>query len=172
MKTLACHLDERSAQLKREALGRIQVALAGAPPNSFYRLLQTTFGYKMGSALPPAEDISDDEDAVPSKKAVPSTSVGSVATAKRPMSRKPFTAMPSFDVDPKTSTASPEANKCNGIQTWQAFQEMVSYRIGDGIPALVVSWGRINIIVLSPDVILFLPRNSTQQLRMYTITST
>ena len=57
----------------------------------------------------------DGEEAIPSKKAVPSTSVGSVATAKRPMSRKPFTAMPSFDVDPKTSTASPEATNADRV---------------------------------------------------------
>ena len=116
MKILACHLDERSAQLKREALGRIQVALAGAPPNCFYRLLQTTFGYKTGSTSPPTEDLLDGEDTVCSKKAVPSTSVGSVAMAKHPMSRKPFTAMPSFDVDPKTSTASPEATNATGFK--------------------------------------------------------
>ena len=36
MLTLSSYLEERAAKVRREALGRIQVALAGAPPNSFY----------------------------------------------------------------------------------------------------------------------------------------
>ena len=38
--------------------------------------------------------------------------------------------------------------------------------------SLVVSLGRINIIVPSMDVIILLHRNSTQQLLMYAVTST
>ena len=46
MLTLASYLEERAAKLKREALGRCQVAFAGSPPNCFNQLLVTFFGYK------------------------------------------------------------------------------------------------------------------------------
>ena len=46
MLTLASYLEERAAKLKREALGRCQVAFAGSPPNCFNHLLVTFFGYK------------------------------------------------------------------------------------------------------------------------------
>ena len=43
--TLSCHLDKRSADLKREALGRISIALAGTPPNCFHSFMKDNFGY-------------------------------------------------------------------------------------------------------------------------------
>ena len=46
MLTLASYLEERATKLKREALGRCQVAFAGSPPNCFNQLLVTFFGYK------------------------------------------------------------------------------------------------------------------------------
>ena len=45
MLTLSSYLEERAAKVRREALGRIQVALAGAPPNSFYTTVDKFFGY-------------------------------------------------------------------------------------------------------------------------------
>ena len=44
--TLASYLEERAAKLKREALGRVMVALAGSPPNCLFQLLESFFGYK------------------------------------------------------------------------------------------------------------------------------
>ena len=46
MLTLASYLEERAVKLKREALGRCQVAFAGSPPNCFNQLLVTFFRYK------------------------------------------------------------------------------------------------------------------------------
>ena len=45
MLTLSSYLEERAAKVRREALGCIQVALAGAPPNSFYTTVDKFFGY-------------------------------------------------------------------------------------------------------------------------------
>ena len=48
--TLSSYLEERATKLKREALGRVMVALAGSPPNCLYQLLESFFGYKEVSA--------------------------------------------------------------------------------------------------------------------------
>ena len=45
MLTLSSYLEERAAKLRREALGRIQVSMAGAPPGSFYGIMDRFFGY-------------------------------------------------------------------------------------------------------------------------------
>ena len=45
MLTLSLYLEERAAKLRREALGRIQVSMAGAPPGSFYSIMDRFFGY-------------------------------------------------------------------------------------------------------------------------------
>ena len=39
MLTVSSYLEERAAKLRREALGRIQVSMAGAPPGSFYGIM-------------------------------------------------------------------------------------------------------------------------------------
>ena len=46
MLTLSSYLEERAAKVRREALGCIQVALAGAPPSSFYTTVDKFFGYR------------------------------------------------------------------------------------------------------------------------------
>ena len=45
MLTLSSYLEERAAKLQREALGRIQVSMAGAPPGLFYSIMDLFFGY-------------------------------------------------------------------------------------------------------------------------------
>ena len=45
MLTVSSYLEEQAAKVCGEALGRIQVALAGAPPNSFYTTVDKFFGY-------------------------------------------------------------------------------------------------------------------------------
>ena len=50
MLTLASYLEERAAKLKREALGRCQVAFAGSPPNSLHFILDQFFGFKDDAA--------------------------------------------------------------------------------------------------------------------------
>ena len=45
MLTLSSYLEEHAAKVCREAVGRIQVALVGAPPNSFYMTVDKFFGY-------------------------------------------------------------------------------------------------------------------------------
>ena len=62
--TLASYLDSRSAQLKCEALGGIQMALAGSPPNCLYHLLKTNFGYAPSST----SSTSDSEPSPGSKR--------------------------------------------------------------------------------------------------------
>ena len=99
LKTLACKLDQRSAQLKQEALGRIQVALAGAPPNCFYRLMQTTFGYRSGSTVG-SGDLSEGEEEPPTKRPVSSTS----ATADKRTAKQ------------MSSAVSPEATNATGFK--------------------------------------------------------
>ena len=44
--TLASYLEERAAKLRREALGRMQVALAGSGSNSMYSTIDSFFGYQ------------------------------------------------------------------------------------------------------------------------------
>ena len=46
MLTLGSYLEEQAAKLRREALGRIQVALAGSAPNSMYTTIDSFFGYQ------------------------------------------------------------------------------------------------------------------------------
>ena len=58
-------MEERAAKLKREALGRCQVAFTGSPPNCFNQLLVTFFGYKgesseVGSTA--GEETEDESD--------------------------------------------------------------------------------------------------------------
>ena len=53
MLTLSSYLEEHAAKVRRQALGHIQVALAGAPPNSFYTTVDKFFGY--------AEEEEEDE---------------------------------------------------------------------------------------------------------------
>ena len=45
MLTLSSYLEECAAKVHCEALGRIQVALAGAPPSSFYMTVDKFFSY-------------------------------------------------------------------------------------------------------------------------------
>ena len=56
--TLVSYLDSRSAQLKREALGSIQMVLAGSPPNCLYDLLKANFGYAPSSTSPTEDTAS------------------------------------------------------------------------------------------------------------------
>ena len=65
--TLASYLDSRSAQLKREALGGIQMALAGSPPNCLYNLLKANFGYAPSST----SSTNDTEPSPGSKRPAP-----------------------------------------------------------------------------------------------------
>ena len=46
MLTLGSYLEERAAKLRREALGQIQVALAGSAPNAMYSTIDSFFGYQ------------------------------------------------------------------------------------------------------------------------------
>ena len=57
MLTLASYLDECLAKLKREALGHVQVGVAGAPPNHFHPFLVQNFGYSStdDAALKPSK---------------------------------------------------------------------------------------------------------------------
>ena len=66
MLTLVSYLEERVAKLKREPLGRAQVAFAGSPPNCFHHLLVTFFGYKGESSEVGrlAEDEPEEESAL------------------------------------------------------------------------------------------------------------
>ena len=50
MLTLSSYLEERAAKLKKEALGRVLVVLAGSPPNCLFQLLESFFGYKETTA--------------------------------------------------------------------------------------------------------------------------
>ena len=74
--TLASYLDSHSAQLKHEALGGIQMALAGSPPNCLYSLLKANFGYVSSSTS------SDGEDSEPSPGSKRSASSVSAIPAK------------------------------------------------------------------------------------------
>ena len=67
MLSLASYLDECSAKLKREALGHIQVGVAGAPPNHFHPFLVQNFGYSPSDDA--ASEVSD---------TAPSTEIGLV----------------------------------------------------------------------------------------------
>ena len=51
-------MNERSAKLKLEVLGRIRVALAGSPPNYFYALMEDIFGYKDTQQPTPSSSTS------------------------------------------------------------------------------------------------------------------
>ena len=57
MLSLASYLDKHSAKLKREALGCIQVGVAGAPPNHFHPFLVQNFGYSPSDDA--ASEVSD-----------------------------------------------------------------------------------------------------------------
>ena len=78
--TLASYLDAHSAQLRREALSHMQVALTGSPPNCLYTLLKTNFGYASSSTInkeddPPRKRLVTSEDGPPHKR--PATSISS-----------------------------------------------------------------------------------------------
>ena len=61
MLSLASYLDEHSAKLKQEALGRVQVGVVGAPPNHFHPFLVQNFSYSSTD-----EVVSETSDTVPS----------------------------------------------------------------------------------------------------------
>ena len=59
MLTLSLYLEEQAAKLQREALGRIQVSMAGAPPpGSFYSIMDLFFGYMDDEDLEAEEDTT------------------------------------------------------------------------------------------------------------------
>ena len=66
MLTLSAHMDRRSADIKREALGRISISLAGAKPNCFYQLLKEQFGYLERPASEP-KTVTEEEADLPSR---------------------------------------------------------------------------------------------------------
>ena len=57
--TLAAYLEERAARIRREALGRAQVALAGSAPNCFHYILDSFFGYRGDNASESGSVIDD-----------------------------------------------------------------------------------------------------------------
>ena len=91
--TLASYLDAHSAQLRREALSRMQVALTGSPPNCLHSLLKANFGYASSSTTN-KEDRSfhkrpaTSEDGPPHKQ--PATSIPSPESS----SNAPFQTLP------------------------------------------------------------------------------
>ena len=88
MLTLASYLEERAAKLKREALGRCQVAFAGSPPNCFNQLLVTFFGYKgesseVGSTA--GEETEDESDLLTAfRKAVQKSPAAATVPEQKP----------------------------------------------------------------------------------------
>ena len=62
MLTLGSYLEERAAKLRREALGHIQVALAGSAPNSMYTTIDSFFGYQ------PEDESEDKEEEIYSRE--------------------------------------------------------------------------------------------------------
>ena len=93
MLTLASYLEERATKLKREALGRTQVAFAGSPPNCFHHLLVTFFGYKgesseVGSI---AEDEPEEESNLLSafRKVVQKSPAGATIRERKPATQTP-----------------------------------------------------------------------------------
>ena len=89
--TLASYLDSRSAQLKCEALGGIQMALAGSPPNCLYSLLKANFGYA------PFSTSSESEDTEPCPRSKrPASSASGIPTKIRPKNPGDYQTLPSF----------------------------------------------------------------------------
>ena len=87
MLTLASYLEERAAKLKREALGRCQVAFAGSPPNCFSQLLVTFFGYKgdlseLGSTA--GEDTEEESDLLAAFRKVVQKSPAAATVPEQP----------------------------------------------------------------------------------------
>ena len=70
--TLAAYLEERAAKLRREALGRMQVALAGSGSNSMYKTIDSFFGY---------QTEEESEGSVPVEAPVSDTFLSQVASA-------------------------------------------------------------------------------------------
>ena len=61
--TLASYLEERAARIRREALGRAQVALAGSKPNCFHYILDSFFGYKGDNASETESTVGENLEA-------------------------------------------------------------------------------------------------------------
>ena len=59
MLTLASYLEEWAARIKREALRRAQVALAGTAPNCFHYILDSFFGFR-GDVTSETGSVADD----------------------------------------------------------------------------------------------------------------
>ena len=57
MLSLVSYLDKCSAKLKREALGHVQVGVAGAPRNHFHPFLVQNFSYSPSDDA--ASEVSD-----------------------------------------------------------------------------------------------------------------
>ena len=57
MLSLASYLDKRSAKLKQEALGHIQLGVVGAPPNHFHPFLVQNFSYSSSHDV--TSEVSD-----------------------------------------------------------------------------------------------------------------
>ena len=121
--TLASHLEQRAATLKKEALGRVMVALAGSPPNCFYQLLEAFFSYKEATSSEAASTAADTtlvtelkEEATPA----PSPAVGS----QIPQHLKPAATLPAFtsgseSESRQSSKLSPEATNAIGFKPLQ-----------------------------------------------------
>ena len=77
MLTLGSYLEECAAKLRREALGRIQVALAGSAPNSMYTTIDSFFGYQPEDE--PEENAATTEEEVVYSREQPQAS-GSTKT--------------------------------------------------------------------------------------------
>ena len=58
MLTLSSYLEEQAANLLRETLCRIQVSMSGAPPGSFYGIMDRFFGYADDEEPEADEDIT------------------------------------------------------------------------------------------------------------------
>ena len=65
MLTLGSYLEERAAKLCREALGRIQVALAGSAPNSMYTTIDSFFGYQADDETEETPEETERPEATP-----------------------------------------------------------------------------------------------------------
>ena len=74
---ITCFLDERSAKLKCEGMDRMQVALAGSPPNCFLSLMGDFFGYQ--DSVPTPSDL-----AAPPSEPAPATTLSAAIHPQDP----------------------------------------------------------------------------------------
>ena len=96
---VSSYMEERSAHLKLEALGRIRVALAGSPPNCFYILLEDIFRYK---------EVQQGTPSLSTPQATP------LATAPLPTDPKAFLTTPDIGSGSETvGTHGPQASLPN-----------------------------------------------------------